>query len=63
MARHSKLVSSQIKGILKIEEAELFERTDKDRTSNSLSSSSETLFQIETARLMDPDVIPDLLWK
>ena len=27
------------------------------------SSSRETLFQMEKAHLMDPDIVPDLLWK
>jgi hypothetical protein len=48
---------------LEIEEPELYERKDKDSISNSLLSSSETLFHIERAHLMDPDVVPDLFWK
>ena len=53
-----------IESILEIEEPESYERKDKDSTSNSLrSSSQETLFQIEKAQLMDPDMILDLLWK
>ena len=56
---------SEVESILEIEEPELYERKDKDSTSSSLlsSSSSETLFQIERAHLMDPDMVPDLLWK
>jgi len=55
---------SEIESILEIEEPELYERKDKDSTSNSLSSFlQETLFQIEKARSMDPDMVPDLLWK
>ena len=54
----------EIESILEIEEPESYKRKDKDSTSNSLSSSSqETLFQIEKAHLMDPDMVPDLLWK
>ena len=53
-----------IESILEIEEPESYERKDKDSTSNSLrSSSQETLFQIEKAHLMDPDMVPDLFWK
>jgi hypothetical protein len=54
---------SEIESILEIEKPELYERRDKDSTSNSLPSSSETLFQIEKSHLMDPDMIPDLFWK
>jgi hypothetical protein len=55
---------SEIESILEIEEPKLYERKDQDSTSTSLSSSSlETLFQIERAHLMDPDMVPDLLWK
>jgi hypothetical protein len=53
---------SGIESILEIEEPELYERKDKDSISNSLSS-SETLLQIERAHLMDPDMVPDFLWK
>ena len=45
------------------EEPELYNRKDKSSTSNSLSSSQETLLQIEKAHLMDPGMVPDLLWK
>jgi len=54
---------SEIESILEIEEPELYERKDRDTISNSLPSSLETLFQIERAHLLDPDMVPDLLWK
>ena len=43
---------SEIESVLEIKEPELHERKDKHSISNSLLSSSETLFQIERAHLM-----------
>jgi hypothetical protein len=54
---------SEIESILEIEEPELYEGKDKNSIPNSLLSSSKTLFQIERAHLMDPDMVSDLLWK
>jgi len=55
---------SEIESILEIQEPGLYKRKDKDFISNSLlSSSSETLFQMERAHWMDPDMVPALLWK
>jgi hypothetical protein len=53
---------SEIESILEIEEPQLYDRKDKDSNSNSLLSSSDTLFQIKRAHLMDADMVPDLLW-
>jgi hypothetical protein len=53
---------SEIESTLEKEEPELCEAKDKDSTSNP-SSSQETLSPISKAHVMDPDMVPDLLWK
>jgi hypothetical protein len=63
MTSHYTLVPILRLKVFLIKKPELYERKDKYSTSNSLSSSSQTLFQIERAHLMDPDMVPDLLWK
>ena len=46
-----------------IEKPKLYEGKDKDSNSHPSWSCKETLVQIEEAHLMDPDMVPDLLWK